>query len=282
MKEILIADAGSTKTDWSFLYGSDYNVVRIKSKGINPLLQSEEEISGILMEVKHELKENCPKEIYFFGAGCAGENINNSLKTLLQKVLKAETINVDSDLKGACISLFGKKSGIVAILGTGSNSCIYHEGIITDRIPSLGYILGDEGSGSALGKRLINNIFKRQLPKFIIDKFQEEYDLTPEEVIENVYRKPMASGYLASFSPFLLKNSEISEISEIIISELESFFIKDILPYKINSTTKLGFIGSVAFSYKSFLQDIAEKYGLQIEKIRKSPIEGLEIYFNDL
>ena len=196
---ILIADSGSTKTDWCI--GSSFT---IQTKGINPFHQSEEVIQQILT---NELLPQMPEEvlidaIYFYGAGCTPEK-SPIIQRTLSHCFPQCTIEVNSDLLGAARALCGKSPGIACILGTGSNSCFYDGQQITSNVSPLGYILGDEGSGAVLGKRLVGDCLKKQLPEHICHSFLDTFGLTPAQIIEKVYRQPQANRFLASLTPFL-------------------------------------------------------------------------------
>lgn len=277
MKGVLLVDAGSSKTDWSFLNEETREIMRIKTPGINPALHSYEQIKDIIKNVSYTLNQPQPEEIYFFGAGCASKELNDKISTFLNEFWQPEKLKVQSDIMAAAIALFGVKSGIVAILGTGSNSCLYGNGEVIDQIPSLGYILGDEGSGAALGKRLLNYYFKRQLPEKVSKLFETSYHISISEVIKNTYRGDTPSAYLASFSPFLLENKDIPEIRHLIVTEFRSFFEKNIIPYR--SDLNIGFVGSIAWHYKEIILDIAKEKGLKSDKFIKEPMPDLEKYF---
>lgn len=279
MPNILIAEAGSTKTDWSLLSEDNSDIIRIHTKGINPLLSSQTQIQETIKNLKKSLENFLINHIYFYGAGCVGDSQKNVIREAISFYWPDCFINIQSDIIAAGKALFGEDEGIVGILGTGSNSCYFQNGVVVKQIPPLGYILGDEGSGAALGKKLLNAVFKRNLHEEIIKRFQEEYNLSLQELIENVYRKPMASSYIASFYPFLLKNKDNLQIRRLVVDELENFFIRNILPYHCNPDTKIGFIGSIADANKELLQEIAVKYKFKIHKILKSPIRELEKYY---
>lgn len=277
MGYVLIADAGSTKTDWSLIEPGRGNVVRIKGTGINPIQQTEKEILDAVEPIKSLLDIDLVSSVYFYGAGCLGERQIEKIGFILNSIFKGAKIHIDSDIKAACIALFANKSGIVSILGTGSNTCLYKEGIIESKIPSLGFILGDEGSGVALGKLLLNSVFKRQLDSDLISKFNNKYQLKLEILLENIYQSRQAGAYMASFVPFLSENIENCEIKELIENAFDEFFKKNILPY--NSDLKLGFVGSIAYIFQNSLRKTAEKYQLEISDIFKTPMPNLEQYY---
>lgn len=279
MKGILIADAGSTKTSWSFLSQDSPRPLRFESSGLNPMHQSADSLKSILAGIKILLKDNLIDKIFFYGAGCASKEINSKLEKILKECFQAKETYVESDLLGAAIALFGDEEGIACILGTGSNSGLYSSGKIISRIPSLGFILGDEGGGVALGKRLLNAVFKKQLPDSIISKFFFEHDINLQELIIKTYRESNAAAFLASFSPFVLNNLDKVEIHELVMEEFDNFFSKNILPYGNIQNRKIGFVGSIALNYEPVLKKSAEHFGITIDRIVKNPLPSLENYY---
>lgn len=278
MKGILIADAGSTKSDWSLI---NDRIIRFRTPGINPLQMSPEEIITILFSVREEFKGLPIHQIKFFGAGCI-KSVELKMKQLLSTTFpKAKNIETGSDILAAAKALFGKSDGIACILGTGSNTCLFEKGNIIAQIPSLGYVLGDEGGGVSLGKRLINGIFKLQFTPDITKKFEDKYHISVEDLIENVYKQPMPSAYLANFSSFLLENIHEPQIINLINQEFDNFFVKNIFPYKEFSPemNTLGFIGGIAFSLREFIYKIAEKYEYKISDIIPKPMPALEKFY---
>ncbi|MCH5241641.1 MAG: ATPase [Muribaculaceae bacterium] len=279
MRNILLADAGSSKTNWSFLNGETREYTRIQTIGINPAHEDISSIITTLYEVKDRIKNNVLSEIYYYGAGCANQFMSLPVEYALTKVFGAEKISVRSDLMGASIALFGDSDGIACILGTGSASALISKGEIKQQTPSLGYILGDEGSGVALGKSLLNSVFKKQLSCNLIHKFQDRYKLNVSELIEKVYRETKPARYIASFSPFLLENIEEEEIRILVIKEFENYFIKNILPYENFQNFNVGIVGSIAYNYQEILSQSAAKFGIKIEKILKDPMPALESFY---
>lgn len=277
MKHVLIAEAGATKTDWSLLkHKSD--PIRLQSIGINPAQDTQNDIKIILEKVKDQLIGQEIDSIYFFGAGCATPLLRLKIIEALKDVFKIDSIEVESDLKAAALALFGDSQGIACILGTGSASGLFSEGQLISQIPSLGYILGDEGSGMALGKRLLNSVFKNQLSHELSLKFQQEYNISLPILIDNVYGQRKPAKYLASFAPFLLKNIENEEIKALVEVEFDVFFKRNILSYTNSKDINIGFVGSVAWHFQDIIKKRAEKYGLKIASILKTPMPHLEIF----
>ena len=280
MKDILIVDAGSSKSDWSLIKETG-EIVRFKSQGINPVQQNKELIYNIISHVFNLIDyKSISLEIKYFGAGCIGNKQKKFISDTLNSIWGTKDIKVNSDIMAAGISLFGLGSGIACILGTGSNTSLYNHGELISCIPSLGYILGDEGSGAALGKRLINAVYKKILPQNIIDDFNHQYNLNIEDIIHRVYKENSASAFLASFSTFIHNNLEVSDIKDLVLQEFDLFFQRNVIPYFKGSEYEVGFVGSVAFHYSALLLETASKYNIKITKILKAPINSLENFYS--
>lgn len=279
MKNYLFADAGSTKTDWA-LVSSDFSLnLRWNSNGINPLLQSDKEIFSIINSINPRVPQNCRiDKIFFYGTGCLTSKESEVILSGLRKFWPSADIYIESDMVGAGRASIGNKKGVACILGTGSNSALFNNGNIIDKIPSLGFILGDEGSGAALGKRLLNSIFKKQLPATIIRSFFKDYPISLQEVIDKTYRQPSPSAFLASFSPFILENLNLPEIKNLIKTEFTEFFSKNIVPYNLSENHGIGFVGSIAFHFREILEEIAMDFGFKKINVIKSPLENIILY----
>lgn len=271
---LLIADSGSTKTDW-IAYGDDLaSPLRFASAGLNPCLMTDEEIISILRdEVKPRLPEIGIGRIHFYGAGCRPDQLQR-MEQLLTSTTGAERAIVASDLLGAAHALCGREAGIVAILGTGSGSAVYDGERFTEQTPSLGFILGDEGSGAALGRRLLGDVFKRQLSPTIIAAFEAECATTISEVIRRVYREAAPSRYLASFTHFLAAHREDAEIHELIVNEFRLFFVRNLAVYN-QKHLQVNLVGSLAKVFEAELNEAAAKTGFEIGKILRSPADSL-------
>lgn len=279
---ILIADCGSTKIDWCVV--NDGKVVeQIFTSGINALLMTEEQIRETLAaELAEKVKGYAIESVYYYGAGCLFDDIcANVRRAIAHNVPTAKTIEVHSDLLAAARALCGQNEGIACILGTGSNSCYYNGKEIVDNVSPLGYILGDEGSGAVLGKLLVGDVLKNQLPKELCEKFLTEYDLDRQKIIEGVYKKPAANRFLASLSPFLIKNIEEPAIHRLVLNAFKSFFVRNIENYSNYKSMPVSFVGSVAFYYKDVLAEAAKALDIIIGTIIKSPMEGLVKYHSN-
>ena len=274
--KILIADSGATKTDWCLVQQGKV-LHRFNTKGISPIFQTQQEISEEIKEhVYPQLQERMPHAIFFYGSGCIPEKIEN-VKSAIQSSLPVENIKVYSDLMAAAHALCGNKAGIACILGTGSNSCEWNGKEIVKQVSPLGFILGDEGSGASMGKLLIGDVLKNQLPAELKEKFLKQYNLTPTIIIENVYRKPFPSRFLASISPFLLQNMEHDAVKSIVRKSFTDFFQRNVMQYDYKNH-KVHFVGSIAYYYAVTLKEVALENGVIIGKIQQSPMEGLIEY----
>jgi N-acetylglucosamine kinase-like BadF-type ATPase len=228
----LIADSGATKTDWCLIKGNEI-LKHYSGKGISPVFQTEDQISNeIHNNVFPEFKEWNISKIHFYGSGCIAENIP-IVKSAIFKIFPIETIEVYSDLIAAAHSLCGHKPGIACILGTGSNSCEWDGNRIINQISPLGFILGDEGSGAYIGKKLIGDALKNQLTPGLKELLLDEYELTPSIIIDKVYRQPFPSRFLASLSPFISKHLDDESIRQIVINSFNDFFKRNIMQYNL-------------------------------------------------
>ena len=270
----LIADSGSTKTSWAVV--DDKETKMIGTAGINPAVQSEDTIMCTLHEMVLMLTEG-PREIYFYGAGCRGKALLLMKQCLRQAFPDAETICVESDLLGAARALFGGEEGIACILGTGSNSCLYDGKVITANVPPLGYILGDEGSGAALGKMFFNALFKGDLPEELKNMYLEETHQTYDDVIRRVYREQNANRYLASTSLFIANHLDVKQLVDIVDQNFEQFFVKNVRKYG-RPDLPVAAVGSIAFAYSDIFNKVASRHGYQVTRDIKEPIDALVGY----
>lgn len=268
---ILIAESGSTKTDWVLLK-EDKIQKQQQTLGINPFHQ---DISSIIDNIKSLENFHSVEQIFFYGAGCATDETKQKVKDALLEVFPSASCEIHSDVLAAARSVCGREKGIACIIGTGSNSCLYDGKDITHNVRPLGYILGDEGSGAVLGKRLIADILKGVAPEDITAAFYKKHDLEYGYIINKVYREEAPSRFLAQFTVFLSENIEHPYVSNLLQEEFTKFFERNIKQYDGHSSLPIHFIGSIAYYFKKELNKVAEKLNLQTGKIIKSPLEGL-------
>lgn len=275
---ILIADSGSTKTDWSVVDNGKM-VKRVLTKGINPFFQSEEEISNeIETTLILQLDTQDFEAVYFYGAGCTFDKVEIVKRAIQKNINVKKEVEVSTDMLAAARGLCGYLPGIACIMGTGSNSCYYDGKNIADNVSPLGFILGDEGSGAFLGKTLVSDLLKNQLTPGLKEKFLSKFNLTVGEIIDRVYRKPFPNRFLASFSPFIAENLDDPSIHNLVMTSFKSFLKRNVMQYKNWDKLPIHFVGSVAFNYQEVLIAAIESMGMKSGKIIQSPMEGLIKY----
>lgn len=272
---ILIADSGSTKTDW-VLIGNDGQVVEeVTTAGMNPFHQTDEELVSILKEMS--LTDAYQEEkisLFFYGSGCTPEQIPRLRELLSQNLPNICVCDVYSDLMGAVHALCGHQEGIACILGTGANSCLYDGERIVQNTPALGYILGDEGSGAVLGRKFINALYKGRLPQGLREAFEQEMNLTMSTVIQRVYKEPQANRFLASLSLFIGKHLDVPEVRQLVVENFREFLRNNVKPYG-RPELPVSFVGSMAYHYESELREALQLEGLVVGKILKRPVSSL-------
>jgi N-acetylglucosamine kinase-like BadF-type ATPase len=278
---ILIADSGSSKTDWR-LIDEEGHIHQAKTSGINPFLHTEEEVSAILQsELLPQLPQKQVKEAHFYGAGCASEKSCTLITHALEKIFPGVKTSVTHDMMAAARALCNKEAGIACIIGTGSNSCLYDGEKIVDKIPALGYVLGDEGSGSYMGRQLLNAYLKRDMPSDLAEKFFRRFEVNLPTVLENVYRQPSPSRYIAGFSRFAFHHLKHPYIFRMVYKSFEDFFDKNVCKYDNYTAHPIHFTGSVAFYYSNVLRQVANDQGLFVKNIVEAPIAGLTLYHQE-
>lgn len=272
---ILIADSGSTKTDWCMIDQGQL-VRQLFTKGTNPFFQSEEEISHeIAAALLPQLDTQSLQAVYFYGAGCAFPDKIATVHRAISKHLNVQDeIEVSTDMLAAARGLCGHKPGIACIMGTGSNSCFYDGKNIVSNISPLGFILGDEGSGAVLGKLLVGDILKNQMSPELKEKFLQRFGLTPADIIDKVYRQPFPNRFLASLSPFLAENIQEPAVHTLVFKSFKAFLKRNVMQYDYQQYP-VHFIGSIAYYYQKILREAAQEMGIQTGIILQSPMEGL-------
>ena len=272
----IVVDCGGTKGDWRFI-ARDGSVTNYESRGFSPVTQSMWDLEQII-KIDLPLIEDTVAEVHYYGTGVHSDTIIHSMTSTLSHLLKANTVNVNTDLFAACRATCHDHHGIVAILGTGSASCLYDGKEIVDKIPSLGFIAGDEGAGSMIGKKILQSYFYREMPQKIQAAFEENYTLTREEMLENIYKRPGANSYLASFANFALTLKKEPFIHNIIIEEFDRFTLRHLSKYENDGSVKCHFVGSIAWFLKEELELSLAKFGLQLGNIIRKPIDQLVAY----
>jgi glucosamine kinase len=277
----LIADSGSTKTTWALLENGELKTT-VSTPGLNPYFHTSESIEATLRaDLAPYLPCDFVQEIHFYGAGCSTENNNNMLIESMRIFFRKADVFVYHDILGAARALFGKEEGIACILGTGCNSCYYDGKDVEYRVPSLGYLFGDEGAGSYLGRTFMEKYLKNKLPVDIRDEFNSIYKFRLEDILNAIYSRPFPNRWLASFSEFLAPRQNHPFINELIRNSFNAFFEEQIFMYENYREVPVSFIGSIAFFYKSILSETAKEAGIRVGTILRTPLDGLILYHSD-
>lgn len=273
----LIADSGATKAEWCLIRNGRKKT--IFTQGISPYFLSTEEIYALLSkELLPALKNVTVNEIYYYGTGCANPANARSVQKALQKAFPGSHAEVTHDLMGAARALCGHGRGVACILGTGSNSCFFNGRKIVRNSPGLGYVLGDEGSGAYLGKKVIQYYLYGTFDDELRGRFDLTYMTNAPEILENVYKKPLPNRYLAGFARFLAENRGHYMIENIIEDGLNDFFFQHLCKYRESWNHPIHFAGGVAFGFKDVLQQLCASYEFELGKVMKNPMEGLIDY----
>lgn len=281
-KTILLADSGATKAEWCLLKARKKKI--LFTQGISPYFMDE---SGIRQMLQNELIPHLGKNdldaVYYYGTGCSNPAHVKMLTKALQSVIPSDEVKVDSDLMGAARALCGRNPGVASILGTGSNSCYYNGKRIVKNSPGLGFILGDEGSGAYIGRKVLQHVLYNTFEDVLMEKFQARYHTNRLEIFDRVYRQPLPNRYLATFALFVSENRGHYMIENIIEDSFNDFFFTHLYKYKESWKNPLHFVGGVAYAFKDVLISLCETYGLQAGRIMKHPMEGLiEFHQSDL
>mgnify|MGYP002857735619 CR=1 FL=1 len=280
---ILLADSGSTKTDWWLLDAHNELRAEYKTKGINPFHLSDEEIDEVLTDEllpQLEARATAVSAIFFYGSGVRPELEEAMAKHLALRLPSATRVEAHGDLLGAARALLGTHEGVGCILGTGSNSCIFDGQRIVANTPPLGYILGDEGSGAALGICLVNALYKGRLPQTVVDDFTQHTGMSLAQVVARVYRQPHANRWLASLSPFIHERLCMDEMRYLVVSNFRLFLQRNVAPYR-RPDLAVSFVGSIAWHYRDELAEALRAENLLLGKVVRSPLGGLS-EFHDL
>ena len=283
----LIADSGSTKTDWALISDQGDVLMTCNTQGINPIHQSDADILQILCD-KLVLNEQ-PQEVFFYGSGVT-EAMKPRMQSLLQQSFPEARVEVEGDMLGAARALFGEKPGIACILGTGANSCLYDGKNIVMNTPPLGYILGDEGSGTAIGKAFLRLILREPVMAAVKERFFAWAGMDYAGIIDRVYRQPLANRFLASISTFVgellqgkadakvgLTDEEYKLLKEMLVQVFRDFVSHILGSYSL-AENAVGFVGSIAFYFQKFILAAMEETGMKMGVIMRSPMEGLIRY----
>lgn len=274
---ILLADSGSTKTEWKII--RDYVPQEsVFTSGINPYFMKSDDICELLKKEASPISGKSLESVYFYGTGCNSEQKNSVVRSAIEQFVNSRDIFIGSDLFGAARSLCQSEPGIACIMGTGSNSCYYDGEKIVANVSPLGYILGDEGGGAVLGRKLVSAVLKKQMPGEVTDLFLETYRITTQEILESVYLKPFPNRFLGQFSKFFSANIHVPELQDILRTSFDEFIVRNILQYPESKELPVHFTGSIAYHFRPFIEEALLRHDLQSGKYTLSPMEDLVYY----
>jgi N-acetylglucosamine kinase-like BadF-type ATPase len=275
---ILIADSGSTKTLWS-LQDNEGSVRRFETKGFNPYFSDQQQLVNTLneSEVLRGIHRDESIDIYFYGAGCFPDKAH-TIEQAMHSFFSRALVHVELDLLGAARGLLGHSDGFVGILGTGANSGLFVGGKIVQNIDSLGYILGDEGSGCYIGKQLLSMYLRGYLPADLAEKFFDCYRLSSEDIMDALYAKPLANRFCASFSTFVGSNIGHPFLGKLVANCFDDFFKNLVSQYSDYQNLSFNCVGSVAYHFQHILEQSCQKFHMNLGNIRQSPMDGLELF----
>ena len=273
---VIIIESGSTKADWLIIQGEKryyHNTI-----GFNPFFHSTEIVAETLKN-DQTLQDvfDLEGEIHFYGAGCSSKELNQTIENGFKTVFKNATVSVDHDLLAAGLALYRGKNVIACILGTGSNSLLFDGKNLHEEVPALGYILGDEGSGSFFGKQILTDFLYKRLPEQM-DVDIRQLGLSKDEIFRKVYMEPNANVFLASISPILIQNKELEYCQNLIRKGFDLFLDRHVLCFKDCFTTEVSFVGSIAALLASELEAVCQEKGLTVGQIIRKPIDSLANY----
>ncbi|HSK12099.1 MAG TPA: hypothetical protein VK907_02735 [Phnomibacter sp.] len=272
---ILIADSGATKAAWCLVGGK--RKLEVKTQGISPYYFTSEQVTHVLLqELAPSIKGKAIDEIHFYGTGCATAAMQQVVKKGIKNAFpKAGKISVASDMMGAARALCGTSKGVVCILGTGSNSCVYNGKRITKNNPAPGFILGDEGSGAYLGRKVLQHFIYNTFDEELMHRFNLKYKTDYRTILDHVYKQPWPNRYMAGFTTFLSENRGHYMIENILEDGLSDFFMTHLYKYTETWSSPINFVGSIAWHFRDKLQEICASFELQLGKILQAPIDGL-------
>jgi len=276
---VAIVDSGSTKSDWVILDEFKNVFLKTETIGFNPnfisreLIVPEIEKNKSLTSVKNSITK-----IYFYGSGCGVKQNCDTIEEEVGKVFINAKISVREDLAAAAFAAYNGKPAIVCIMGTGSNSCYFDGENLKIKLPSLGILIGDEGSGSAIGKQLVRRFFMQKLPQDLHEEFENTYHLTIEEALKNMYHSTRPNAFLADFNKFVVERKDHPYFVQMVSEEMKNFFEYQVIPYEESKESEINFIGSIAYYYENILRSVASELQLNVGHVVQKPIESLVNY----
>lgn len=274
---ILVADSGGSKLDWRLLYDNG-TINQITGPGFNPYYQDPSHLTLSVNETLVPLVSEKVRKIFFYGSGASSPQNREIIKDVLAGIFGNAEIDVNHDLLGAARSLCGEEAGIACILGTGSNSCLFEDGIIKKNITNLGWILGDEGGGVYIGKKLLVDYLREQMPLKLSEQFRARFSIARDDVLDKIYRQEKPSAFLGSFSKFIFQHIKEPYCYQLVYSSFEDFFKNNVMRYDQYQNRKVHFTGSVAFYFSDILRQVANDLGVTVKNVVETPIAGLTLY----
>ncbi|AYN00269.1 ATPase [Chryseobacterium aahli] len=276
---VAIVDSGSTKSDWVILDEFKNVFLKTETIGFNPNFISRE---LIVPEIEKNTSLNSVKnsitKIYFYGSGCGVKQNCETIEHEVGRVFTNAKISVREDLAAAAFAAYNGKPAIVCIMGTGSNSCYFDGENLKIKLPSLGILIGDEGSGSAIGKQLVRRFFMQKLPQDLHEEFENTYHLTIEEALKNMYHSTRPNAFLADFNKFVVERKDHPYFVQMVSEEMKNFFEYQVIPYEESKESEINFIGSIAYYYENILRSVASELQLNVGHVVQKPIESLVNY----
>jgi len=278
---ILIADSGATKCEWCLLH--DGKQKKLDTQGISPYFLDE---AGIVRVIESELKPSIARwrvdAVYYYGTGCKDPDNRKLVQRAIRRVFSGADVHVTHDLMGAALSVCGDGKGIACILGTGSNSCYFDGKKIAKNSPGLGFVLGDEGSGAYLGKKVLQYYLYNTFDEDLRYKFDAKYATNTSEILESVYKRPLPNRYLASFTLFLVENRGHYMVENIIEDGLNDFFFQHLCKYRESWKLPIHFVGGVAYGFRDVIRELCGTYEFELGTILKKPMDGLVKYHRQI
>ncbi|PLW94395.1 MAG: hypothetical protein C0591_12980 [Marinilabiliales bacterium] len=275
---ILLIDSGSTNTHFVLL-DKEGNYEEYSCKGFNPYYYNKNEFYDLLRnELYFKVKGKGIRQVFYYGSGCSSDSNCELVESTLTRFFPSAEIQVEHDLFGAAMALFGHKRGIACILGTGSNSCLWDGERIIENVPSLGYVLGDEGSGTYLGKIILTAILSNEADPKIARAFYREYNLSFSSTLERIYHDPYPNLFFSGLSEFVKKHIDHPWCQQMVKQNFTDFVDKQVSKYSTYQTSPVSFIGSVAFHFQDLLEEVLDANNITFGKVMKNPMDGLINY----
>ncbi|MBS1951501.1 MAG: hypothetical protein OJF59_001170 [Cytophagales bacterium] len=274
---IIIADSGGSKIDWRLL-SRDGKIHQANSAGFNPYYQPIDHLQKIIKETLLELVTENVSKIFFYGTGVSSEKNVQLIQQVFAQHFPKATIEVGWDLLAAARALCGSEPGIACILGTGSNSCLYNGEKIIGNVANLGWILADEGSGTYMGKQLIFDYFREEMPQELAAQFKTRYPFTREEVLGKVYQQEKPGAFLASFAKFIFQHLKEPYCYQLAYQSFSDFFENNVMKYENYKNLKVHFVGSIGFYFSDIVRQVANDKGITVKNILEGPIAGLTLF----